>query len=110
MRIPNADKAVIAPTKLRDYLLNPSHRRGSAKARVLIACGYRAEAWEVLEADLRSLHLTAEVAAIAENSFGMRYTIRAAMITPNGRQNVFRSLWQIDTGASVPRLITLYPG
>ena len=31
MLIPNADKAIIAPEKLRDYLLNPAHRRGSAK-------------------------------------------------------------------------------
>lgn len=41
MRIPNADQAIIAPEKLRDYLLNPAHRRGSAKARLLLACGYR---------------------------------------------------------------------
>jgi hypothetical protein len=110
MRIPNAHKAVIAPAKLRDYLLNPSHRRGAGKARVLIACGYRAEAWEILEADLRSVHLTAEVSSISENSFGARYTIRAALVTPNGRRNVFRSLWQIDNGTDVPRLITMYPG
>jgi len=30
MWIPNADMAIIAPEKLRDYLLNPAHRRGSS--------------------------------------------------------------------------------
>ncbi len=28
MKIPKADKAVIATDKLCDYLLNPAHRRG----------------------------------------------------------------------------------
>ena len=41
MRIPNADRAIIAPEKLRFYLLNPSHRRGSAKARLLPAADIR---------------------------------------------------------------------
>lgn len=53
MRIPNADKAIIAQEKLTDYLLNPAHRRGATKARLLLACGYRADAWQILEADER---------------------------------------------------------
>lgn len=33
MKLPHADRAVIAEDKLRDYLLNVSHRRGGSKAR-----------------------------------------------------------------------------
>jgi hypothetical protein len=39
----------------------------------------------------------------------MRYEIRAAIQTPSGRQVFLRSIWQIDLGATAPRLITLYP-
>jgi hypothetical protein len=44
LRIPNADHAIIAIEKLRDYLLNAAHRRGGSKARLLLSCGYRADA------------------------------------------------------------------
>jgi hypothetical protein len=109
MLIPNADSAIIAPEKLRDYLLNPGHRRGSTKARLLLACGYRADAWDVLESDLRRQHLTADFTAAKENAFGRRFKIVSPLATPSGRQVVFQSIWQIDHGTDVPRLITLYP-
>jgi hypothetical protein len=100
----------LSPEKLRDYLLNPAHRRGSAKARVLIRCGYRAEAWQQLEANLRTQHLTADFAVAKPNSFGRRFVIQAPLATPSGRRILFHSIWQIDDGTDVPRLITMYPG
>jgi len=109
MRIPNAEKAIITPEKLRDYLLNLNHRRGSAKARLLISCGYRADAWHVLETDLRSQHLTADFVVAKDNVYGKRFEIRAPLTTPGGRLVVFQSIWQIDDGTDVPRLITMYP-
>jgi len=109
MLILNADRAIIAPEKLRDYLLNPDHRRGSSKARLLLSCGYRAEAWQVLETHLRSQHLTIDYTATKNNAFGRRFEIRANLATPSGRTIIFRSIWQIDDGTEVPRLITMYP-
>jgi len=109
MRIPNADRAILASEKLRSYLLDPSHRRGSAKARLLLSCGYRADAWRTLESDLRVQHLTADVAESNENIYGRRFEICAPLATPSGRRIVFRSIWQIDNGTDIPRLITLYP-
>jgi hypothetical protein len=50
MKIPNGDKAVIASEKLRDYLLNPAHRRGGSKARLLLSMGYTAADWQRLGA------------------------------------------------------------
>jgi hypothetical protein len=108
MRIPNADKAVIAP-EIRDYLLNPGHRRGSAKARLLLSCGYHADDWQILEADVRTQHLTADFNSGKANAYGQRFEIRAPLTTPSGRQIVFESIWQIDDGTDVPRLITMYP-
>jgi hypothetical protein len=54
--IPNAERAVIAVEKLTQYLLNPSHKRGGAKARLLLSLGYRTDAPQVLESDLRAHH------------------------------------------------------
>jgi hypothetical protein len=109
MKIPNADRAVIAPEKLRAYLLNPAHRRGGPKARLLISLGYTADDWQRLEADLRLFHLTADVTEQSETDYGTCYTLAAPIPCPVGRVVTFRSVWQTDAGTDVPRLITMYP-
>jgi hypothetical protein len=109
LKVPNADKAVIAPEKLCLYLLNPAHRRGGSKAKLLLSLGYSADDWQRLESDLRAHHLSAEIECEAESDYGQRYEIVAPLVGPNGRAVAFRSIWQIDTGSDCLRLITLYP-
>ena len=46
MKLPNAENAVIQQAKLVDYLLDPSHLYGGAKARWLLVRGYRADSWQ----------------------------------------------------------------
>ena len=75
MTIAQADRAIIAREKLTTYLLNPSHKRGAAKARLLIGLGYRAAASEILESDLRAQHLTLEVTRNSQNAYGFTYEI-----------------------------------
>ena len=109
MRIPNADRAIITPEKLYGYLLNLNSRRGASKARLLLSCGYSADEWHVLEADLRSQHLTGDVTSTKDTMYGRRYEIRAPLLTPSDRRIVFESIWQIDLGSDLPRFITMYP-
>ncbi len=109
-KVPNADQAVIAQDKLCHYLLNIDHERGGSKARLLVAMGYSLDQWQRLEADLRAQHLIVDVDRIVDSDYGPRYEIVAALVGPAGRSVVFRSVWQIDTGSVVPRLITMYPG
>jgi hypothetical protein len=109
MKLPNADRALIAQDKLCNYLLNIDHEWGGSKAKLLVAMGYRHDDWQRLAADLRAQHLTVDVARVADTDYGPRYEIVAALLGPVGRTVTFRSVWQIDTGAEVPRLITMYP-
>ena len=109
MRLPNAEAAIIAPEKLRDYLLNVEHRRGASKAKLLLSMGYRKEDWQQLESDLRLEHLTAEVTETEQSAYGEQYAIVSDLTGPNGRTVSFRTIWQIDIGAPAPRLITMYP-
>ena len=51
----------------------------------------------------------AKKAVTKGNLYGQRFEIRAPLATPSGRRIVFQSVWQIDKGADLPRLITLYP-
>jgi hypothetical protein len=109
MPIPNANRAIIAANKLTAYLLNPSHKRGGAKARLLLSLGYRTDAPDRLESDLRAQHLPLNPARESHNLYGVAYEIEAPIETPCGRTVRFCSIWQIDAGSEVPRFITMYP-
>lgn len=109
MKIPNGDRAIIEPSKITEYLLNPKHRRGGSKANLLLQFGYSVENWNQLEADIREFHLPVDVDIVKETPYGTRYEVSAALITPIGRQLFTRSIWQIDRGTDRPRLITLFP-
>ena len=109
MRVPNANRAIIAADKLTAYLLSMSHKRGAAKARLLLSLGYRSDAAHVLESDLRAQHLSLEVTRTHENPYGVVYEIEGPIRTPSGRSVRFCSVWQVDAGTDVPRFITMYP-
>jgi len=57
LQIPNADRAVIEPAKLHEYLLSRIHAVCRFNA-FFLALGYSPENWPQLEADLRSQHLS----------------------------------------------------
>lgn len=109
MKLPNADRAIIESGKLTDYLLNLNHKRGGAKAKLLIQCGYSQKNWQQLEIDIRNSHLSAEVETVRETMYGTRYEISAFLSTPVNRQLLVRTVWQIDKGTDFPRFITLIP-
>ena len=94
---------------LTAYLLNVSHKRGAAKARLLLCLGYRSVDPERLESDLRTQHLSLDVTRTSENAYGVVYEIEGPIKTPTGRTVRFCSVWQVDTGTDVPRFITMYP-
>ncbi len=109
MAIPNAARAVILAEKLTAYLLNPAHKRGGAKARLLLGLGYRTADPDRLASDLREQHLSLDPKRASQNGYGTAYEIEGPIRTPSGRTVRFVSVWQIDTGDHVPRFITMYP-
>jgi len=64
--------------------------------------------WGQLEADIRS-GLETEVDVVRTTKYGTRYEIRMTLQTPLNVPLTRRTIWQIDGGTDVPRLITLYP-
>lgn len=71
--------------------------------------GDHSESWQQLEADIRAVHLPADVSGSKESDYGTAYSIIAPLTGPGGRTVIFHSVWQIDVGTDVPRLITMYP-
>jgi hypothetical protein len=108
MQLPNRVLSIIAQEKLTEYVLNSRHKRGGTKARLLAQFGYTVQNWRRFEADIRH-GLDAEVDLVRPTEYGMRYEIRMVLQTPLGVPLTVRTIWQIDDGREVPRLITLYP-
>ncbi|MGK7946482.1 MAG: DUF6883 domain-containing protein [Microcystaceae cyanobacterium] len=109
MKLPNRKNAIIETSKLRDYLLNYSHKRGGTKAKLLLKNGYSQENWQQLEQDIRQTHLNQDIDIIKETVYGTRYEITAELLTPIGKKLLVKTVWQIDQGKTFPRLITLFP-
>ena len=109
MLIPNADRAVIEPAKLREYLLSRTHPIGRFKAAFFQALGYSSEDWGQLEADLRNQHLPKEAAAAEPTSYGRKYVIRATLVGPRGASAALVSVWVVRAGENFARFVTAYP-
>ena len=69
MKLPAGDRAVIDPSKVRDYLLSPSHPVGRFKAAFFAAIGFKQAEWQALVAELaRTATLGAPVRAVRGDS------------------------------------------
>jgi hypothetical protein len=100
---------IIAPEKLRDYILNLSNPDGESKARFLKEMGYEQENWKTLESDLRKQHLSEDTIPGKQSVYGAKSEIFAPLIGPNGEKRWLRSVWMIRKGESIARFITLIP-
>jgi hypothetical protein len=108
--LPNHFRATVAVEKLTSYLLDEAHPDGGSKARFLKRFGYDLNNWPVLsEALLEAAH-TGAVSEIRTTVFCTKYTIRARLRTPDGRNPIVVTVWKIDNGEELPKFVTAYPG
>ena len=91
MKLPST--AVIAPEKIRRYLLSP--RKRNDKSKWLAKAGYKLEDWRKLEKDLRTQILTLDALSTEGTKYGQMYesdrTKRQNLICPlrlDGRTRV----------------------
>ena len=108
-RLPNAERALVPRQKLTDYLLSSSHPVGKAKAAFFRAEGFDSAAWPLLADALRRHAEGCPLAKTEETAFGTRYTVEGPLETPTGDAAPIRSVWFIEEGEAVPRLVTAYP-
>lgn len=108
--VPNRMNARITTSKVTDYLLNDRHPQGSGKAKFFLAHGYRASDTKRFEEDLLNLVRTVPVTSTRSTPYGIHYVVEGRLTTPSGRLVQVVTVWLIEEGAHVPRLITAYPG
>ena len=108
--LPNSSKAIVEPSKVRDYLLSPSHPVGRFKAIVFLALGYTQENWEELRNDLLAIARTGRATPAEPSMYGQKYQVSGKLTGPSGRVGNFKTIWLVESEVSAPRFLTAYPG
>lgn len=108
MKLPNGDQSRVDREKVTDYLLCVTHPEGSGKAEFFCRFGFRLENWVALADALRKHGASHSVAKSVESSYGTRYALEGELESPDGRNPRVRTIWIIERGTKIPRLITAH--
>ena len=109
MTIPGAERAIVDAAKVRDYLLSPQHRVGSAKARFFAQLGFTQQNWNVLQETLLGF-ASLEAQLGPKTRFGQKYLVAGTIQGPSGRAAAVNVVWIILNDEDFPRFVTAYPG
>jgi hypothetical protein len=110
MKLPEAQRAVIASAKIRDYLLSTSHPVGRFKAPFFARLGYTDADWQRLEQDLLALAGSGDAEPGRESPYGQKYEIRGTLNGPSGRSASVLTVWIVRFESDVPEFVTAFPG
>lgn len=109
MKLPKAEKAVVEREKIEDYLLNAAHPDNGGKAAFFEGLGFRRDKWETLAKALQAVAAQTEVTHSMDSPHGRKYVIVGRLESPGGKAATVRTIWIVDTGLDVARLVTAYP-
>jgi len=108
VKVPNAEKSVVSIAKLADYCLDPKNDVGRHKARVFAAAlGLGREHSKYLRSALLDAVTRFDARLGLMDRHGQRYQVDFPLEF-RGKNALVRSVWMIDTGSQIPRLITCY--
>mgnify|MGYP000367825639 CR=1 FL=1 len=111
--LPNAQRADIDLRKFEEYSMNPDNPANQGKWMAFAAIGYdvqnaqgRNSAAKNVVSQLRQ-QLASLPATQGQGSLhGLRFEVRAVIQGINGRKGTLITIWQIDAGRDILRLIT----
>jgi hypothetical protein len=108
-RLPNADRVIIDPRKITDYLLSPTHRHGASKSQFFYRFGFNRAKPKTLATALRWHARSHDAFEDAATPFGITYHVDGSLQSPDGRNPNVRVVWMIRHGEVRPRLVTVIP-
>jgi hypothetical protein len=109
MRLPNGNRAVVAPAKVRDYLLARRHPVGGLKTPFFEALGFQRGRWQQLATLLRELAADGDAVLREVDRFGRKYEISATLTGPAERNAHVVTIWIVPAGDDRPRFVTAHP-
>jgi hypothetical protein len=108
-KLPDFTAATVEMRKIVAYLLSPSHPDGASKAIFFSSFGFQVSQWQELADALRELAVKSSVVETVETPHGRKYIVDGILETPSGASPAVRTVWIIDSGGQVPRLVTAFP-
>lgn len=100
---------LVTEAKVLEYLLNPEHPFGKSKAAYFTRFGFSLDGYVVLLEALLAHPDSNPVIAVQENDFGTKSVVQCTVRTPDGRDPCIVSVWFLDRGSKIQRLVTAYP-
>jgi hypothetical protein len=107
---PAREPVQIEPAKVRDYLLSKEHPVGHFKAAFFEGLGYSAAEWQRLDADLRQLAASGDLALGPRIRYGQKYEIRGTLRGPVGRVAHVVTIWIVRPDEGTLRFVRAFPG
>lgn len=107
-QLPNANAALVDVIKVRDYLLNPDNVQNGGKARLFASFGFNRAGWPVLMQALRCHPIDNLVIHSSTSVYGTKHVVQCHLTSPDGRNPCLTTIWIIDAGQSLPRLVTAF--
>lgn len=101
--VQNAERATIADSKISNYLLDPTKKHYAE----FVAVGYSQADPERLKRDLLNGLKSNKAKTFGPNASGAR-TFEVDVELGVTHKKKFRTIWQIDSDATAPRLITAH--
>lgn len=108
-RLARAAEAVVAPEKVRDYLLASGHPGNRGKAGFFLHFGFRPDRWHELLVALQAHPFRNDVDRIVQVESQLRVRVRCSLTSPDGRHPCITTVWAIEN-ARPPVFITALPG
>jgi len=108
MKLPNFEKAGVPEAKITEYMLNEAHPSNQGKAAFFLSFGFTLAAWTTLADALLNHAATHEVVSVSATEHGSKYVIEGVLVTPDGRNPDVRTVWIVEAGETVPKLVTAY--
>jgi len=107
-KLPNHDAAGVDRRKVTGYLLSRTHAVGRAKAEFFEPLGFQQSHPELLEVELKRIARDENVVATEDTGFGTRYIVPGHLTGPVAAAHIV-TVWIIDHGSELPRLVTVWP-
>lgn len=108
--MPNAQKAVTPREKFINYSLNPDNPNARGKAEAYEkGLGYTRQNADGLISQVHDYVTSGNKPyEVSQSEYGTKFKFRIPVTGPNGKTKNVIAVYQIDSGQSVPRMITNY--
>jgi len=125
-QLPNKEAAVVEDKKIKEYLLNKAHPAGAGKAKFFLSKGFNLGTISWFRSMLIAHGIDNPVVKIETNPFTTKYIIEGpaynyyTVIPHESKWGLMgytyqptkfnlRTVWSIENGTNIPKLVTAYP-